>query len=163
MPKKRIDPQIAQLVRLLEQAFNRRAWHGANFLGSLRGLTTPRLLWKPAPNRHNIWEIALHIAYWKYAVYRRMVNAPKGSFPRGPSDWPSLPAKPDRAAWKSDLSLLVNQHRLLIQAVQGLSASKLNRTPPKTKCSYLTLLQGIASHDVYHAGQVQLLKRLQKK
>ena len=67
--------EIALLVEILDRAYNRRSWHGTNLRGSLRGLTPAQLAWRPGKNRHNIWEVVVHAAYWKYAVWRRLTGA----------------------------------------------------------------------------------------
>ena len=161
MPNK-ISSEISLLLDMLDQAYDKRAWHGTNLLGSLRGLKPDMLLWRPGPKRHNIWEIALHAAYWKYAVYRRITQADKGSFPRNPSDWPTLPVKTDNKTWQADLSLLKKYHKQLREAIHNLPAAKLNKKMPESKMLYKQVIYGIASHDLYHAGQIQLLKRLYK-
>ena len=162
MSKRRLDSRIALLIEILDQAFEKQAWHGTNLRGSIRGLSVKQLLWRPSPKRHNIWEITLHAAYWKYAVHHRLTGGEKGSFPRSPSDWPRIPDRPDSKAWKLDLALLTEQHKLLRQAIIDFPASKLNSHPAKSKLRYVQLIYGVASHDLYHAGQIQLLKRMQK-
>jgi len=154
---------IALLVALLDQAFDVAAWHGTNFRGALRGLKLPQLLWRPAANRHNIWEITLHVAYWKYVVWRKLTAAPKGGFPRKPSDWPHCPAAPSPVNWKQDLVLLHATHDQLLSAVRQWPDAKLGQKLTGSKWRYEQLIYGIASHDLYHAGQVQLLKRLMRK
>ncbi|MEE9554746.1 MAG: DinB family protein [candidate division Zixibacteria bacterium] len=156
------DPQIDLLIELLDQAFDKHAWHGTNLRGSIRGLTVKQLLWRPSPKRHNIWEIALHTAYWKYAINRRFTGGKKGAFPRLPSDWPSLPDKTDIRNWKEDLALLLGYHKTLRKTIGELPESKLNRELPESKYSYVATIYGIASHDLYHAGQIQLLKKMQR-
>ena len=162
MERKLKNPRTSLLIEMFDQAFDKRAWHGTNLRGSLRGLVLKELLWRPSTKRHNIWELSLHTAYWKYAVYRRLVGAEKGSFPRSPSDWPRLPNSPNKSSWDNDLSLLLEQHGLLRQAIIDFPASKLDKSPPKSKLRYIELIYGAASHDLYHAGQIQLLKRMQR-
>jgi len=57
---------------LIDQAFDHKAWHGTNLKGSLRGMTAAEAAWRPAEGRHNAWEVAIHCAYWKYTVWRRL-------------------------------------------------------------------------------------------
>ena len=153
-------PEIRLLLTLLDQGFDRKAWHGPNLAGSLRGLTAEQALRRPAPGRHSIWDIALHCAYWKSVVRRRLGADPGERFPRGPSDWPALPDPSDEAAWKADLKLLRDEHRRLRTAVAGLRPADLHRPAPGQKRPRIVHLEGIAMHDVYHAGQIRLLRRL---
>jgi hypothetical protein len=76
-----MDDVVAVLLAAIDQAYDRKSWHGTNLRGSLRGLPARRATWRPAPGRHNVWEIAVHAAYWKYVVWRRLTGEPKGSFP----------------------------------------------------------------------------------
>lgn len=77
-----VAPEIRLLLALLDEGFDRAAWHGPNLRGALRGLTAAHAAQRPAPGRHCIWEIALHCAYWKYAVCRRLTGeGARGSFP----------------------------------------------------------------------------------
>src|SRR5256886_17585886 len=104
-----IDRRIALLLDVVDQAFDRKAWHGTALWGSVRGLTPRQALWRPGRRRHNIWEIVLHTAYWKYIVRRRLTRDPGLVFPRAGSNWPALPAKPDAAAWRGGGRLLQEQ------------------------------------------------------
>lgn len=155
------NPQIALLLDLIDQAFDHRAWHGTNLRGSIRGLRVDDVTWRPAPGRHNIWETVVHAAYWKYIVRRRILSEARGSFPLEGSNWFVRPTgKPSDEEWKSDVKLLVEAHRSMRAAVAGLKDAQLNAKPKGSKVSNVVLITGIASHDLYHAGQIQLLKRL---
>jgi hypothetical protein len=109
----------------LDQAFDHRAWHGTALGGAIRGLSHRDALWRPGAGRHNIWEIVLHTTYWKYIVRRRLTRDPGLVFPRAGSDWPGLPAKPDAAAWRRDVALLKEQHRLLRAVIARFPAARL--------------------------------------
>jgi len=143
------------LLAGLDEAFEKKAWHGPNLKGAIRGLTAAEAAWRPAPGRHNIQELVVHAAYWKYAVRRKLTGARRGSFVSPGSNWFARPDTPDAAAWKQDVATLAAEHQELRRAAAGLSAAALR--DPAT----LRLLRGVAAHDVYHAGQIQLLKRLQ--
>jgi hypothetical protein len=160
-----MSPEVAQLLAILDQAYNTTSWHGTNLRGSLRRVTPAQAAWRPSPRRHNIWEIAVHAAYWKYAAARRFTGGARGSFPVKGSNWFRRPsaaadALPAAKAWKADLEVLDEMHSTLRDSVARLSAKDLARIPPGKKVSNFALLSGIAAHDLYHAGQIQLLKRL---
>lgn len=160
-----VDAEIEILLALIDQAFDRKAWHGTNLKGSIRGLDIETAAWRPAPRRHNIWELILHAAYWKYIARRRLLNEKRGSFLLDGSDWFTRPSRSnsDAAALKRDIALLNEMHTSLREAVARVSSNQLNRTPSGSTTSNLALILGVASHDLYHAGQIQLLKRLAKK
>jgi DinB family protein len=152
--------EVEQLLLILDQAYNRPSWHGTNLRGSIRRVTPAQAAWRPGPKRHNIWETVVHAAYWKYAASRRFIDQPLGSFHYKGSNWFRRPEAPDARAWNADIALLDRMHTTLREAVEKLSARQLYATPPGKKVSNFTLLSGIAAHDLYHAGQIQLLKRL---
>ena len=158
-----MSPEVAQLLAILDQAYNKQSWHGTNLRGSLRRVTPAQAVWRPAAERHNIWEIVVHAAYWKYAAVRRLTGGARGSFPFKGSNWflrPQESGAPADTTWKADVDLLDAMHGALRAAVLPLSAKDLSRTPPGKKVSNFALLSGVAAHDLYHAGQIQLLKRL---
>lgn len=156
------DPRIALLLEVLDQAFDHQGWHGTTLRGSLRGITPEEALWRPAPGRHNIWELALHTAYWKYAVRRRLSGEALGSFDRKPSNWPDTPPGADLKSWKQDVALLEGEHRRLRNVVVGMTAAQLERRSPKGVWTNAEEIHGVAAHDLYHTGQIQLIKRLMR-
>lgn len=157
-----MDCCLEVLLRSMDQAFDRKSWHGTNLRGALRGLTAQDVTWRPQPQRHNIWEITLHAAYWKYTVRRRLLGEKRGSFPLKGSNWFERPiaGQADESQWKADVALLVSTHVSLRNAVAHLKPKDLTRTVDGSATSILSLVTGIAAHDLYHAGQIQLLKRL---
>jgi hypothetical protein len=154
------DSQLDLLLDLIDRSYDRKAWHGPNLRGSVRGVEAATAAWRPAPGRRNIWEIVVHAAYWKYVVRRRLLGEKRGSFPLKGSNWFPRPVEATAAAWAADLALLAETHRALRDAVAGLRPADLAVTPPGSKVSNRDLIGGIAAHDVYHAGQIQVLKRL---
>lgn len=158
MARTRID----QLLEIIARGYDRRSWHGTNLRGSIRGLDPDLAARRPAPGRHNIWELVVHAAYWKYAVTRRITSEKRGSFPLEGSNWFERPA-PDASgetAWRGDLALLATTHAQLVRVVGGLDDRRLNAVAAGGKTTIFELVAGIAAHDLYHAGQIQLIKRL---
>lgn len=156
-----VAPELQVLLDLLDEAFDRPAWHGPNLRGAIRGLTAEAAAWRPGEDRHSIWEIVLHCAYWKYAVRRRLTGEGKrGSFARSGSNWFALPEPASPEAWKTDVALLDAEHRLLRETVVGFPAERLQQRPDGAKHTAARMIAGIAAHDLYHTGQVRLLIRL---
>jgi DinB superfamily len=171
-----------ELLAIVDHAYDRQSWHGTNLRGSIRGLTPEIAAWRPGRGRHNIWELVVHAAYWKYAVWRRLTGEKRGSFALEGSNWFLRPekttlkgrttraARTSRAvratsatrAWKADVALLDEMHVALRNAIAALPASQLHAKPPGTKISNFGVIAGLAAHDLYHAGQIQLLKKLQR-
>jgi hypothetical protein len=154
--------QIDVILDLIDQAFDHRAWHGTNLKGSLRGLQIEEVIWRPAPGKHNIWELMLHAAYWKYIVRRRLLSGEKGSFPLAGSNFFARPADgfSDKKAWDKDIRLLAQTHRSLREVIANLKPKALLENASGSKYNILQTVNGVAAHDLYHAGQIQLIKRL---
>jgi hypothetical protein len=143
------------ILTLLGEGYSRKTWHGPNLRQSLKGVSASEAAWRPARGRHNIWELALHSAYWKYAVRRRIEGAKRGSFRLKGSNFFTRPekGKATEAAWRADLELLKEEHAALEAAIRGVL-----KTPRAKKL--LPAIYGVAFHDIYHAGQIRLLRRL---
>lgn len=149
---------LVGLLSMLDEAFSSKAWHGPNLWGALRGVTPEQAGWRPAPDRHNIWEIAVHAAYWKHIVRRRITGNRRLRFPLRGKDWFVRPDDASESAWRADRALLRDQHAELHTLVASLSPADLAGDADGERRA--RLIRGIAAHDIYHAGQVQLLKRL---
>ncbi|HWY06022.1 MAG TPA: DinB family protein [Candidatus Acidoferrales bacterium] len=143
------------VLTLLDEGYSCKTWHGPNLRQSLKGVSASQAARRPAPGRHNIWELALHSAYWKYAVRRRIEGGKRGTFIRKGSNFFTRPeeGKATEAAWRADLALLEREHQALEAAIR-----RVLKTPRAKKL--LPSLYGVAFHDVYHAGQIRLLRRL---
>lgn len=156
------DSRIVEILHMLDPAPGERLWFGgASPLGCLRGVSPEQAAWKPSPDRHNIWELALHLAYWKYAIRRNLEGSPAGGFPRSPSNWPRLPDVIDAASWKKDRTLLRFEHEKLVSAVEKFDPKRLDqKSRGNGAYRYADLLFGTVMHDTYHVAQIQLTKRL---
>lgn len=161
------------LVLALDGAFHGRGWQGPTLLGSIRGVSPSEAVVVPAPLQHSIWGLVLHAAYWKYAVCYRIAkagfrfesldldDAGAPSFPRSPSNFPDPPESPGLQGWRQDILLLKHYHAALIEAARRLSKRQLDSIPPGGKRWTLRpMLSGVAAHDAYHCGQIQMIKRL---
>jgi hypothetical protein len=146
------------VLALLDEAYEKKTWHGPNLKQSIKGVTAKQAAWRPGPGRHNIWEVTLHAAYWKYAVRRRIEGGKRGSFVlKGSNFFPRPePGKLKEAAWNADKKLLEREHLALRQTV-----AEILRMPRGAK--FLKQLYGVAFHDIYHAGQIRLLRRLMER
>jgi hypothetical protein len=156
-----LAPEIIVLIRLLDEGYDQKAWHGPNLKGSIRGLSAEQAAWRPSPRRHCIAEQVIHAAYWKYAVRRRLRGDERGSFPLKGSNWFPVAGPLAAQEWKSHTALLDSEHRLLRETIVEFPADRLFELAAGGKVTNVAIISGIAAHDVYHAGQIQLLKRLQ--
>ncbi|WP_428936793.1 DinB family protein [Fontivita pretiosa] len=142
--------ELELLVEVLDHGFNKASWHGPNLASSFRGVDAPTAA-RSLRGRKCIWQQVLHAAYWKQRVLNRLIGTQR--FPRPGSNWPRLPQKITAGAWKADQHLLHEIHRQLRAAVADLDPARLS---PKLK----RMIYGVAAHDVYHAGQIRLLRKL---
>ena len=151
MPKTHSRPTASSvLLDVLDCAFEKRSWHGATLMGALRGVTAEQAAAR-VPGRKSLWEQLLHAAYWKNRVLTKLMGPAR--FPRRGSDWPKPPENAIEESWSADVELLRDIHRRLRAAVAALPPGRLDG---KT----VWLIHGAAAHDLYHAGQIKLLRRL---
>jgi len=116
---------------------------------------------RPVRGRHSIWELALHTAYWKYVVRRRVTGDESLTFPRTGANFPAVPARGGEKEWQADLRLLDEQHRLLRAAVAALPPARLARKRPRAIWTLAEEIQNAAAHDLYHTGQMMMMRRMQ--
>jgi DinB superfamily len=146
------------VLALLDEAYEKKTWHGPNLKQSLKGVTAKQAAWRPGPGRHNIWEVTLHAAYWKYALRRRIEGVKRGSFVLQGSNFFTRPeaGKRNEAAWSADKKLLEDEHRALRGAAAKILLSRRG-------AKLVRQLSGVAFHDIYHAGQIRLLRRMMER
>lgn len=150
------------LLRLIEEGFSKKAWHGPNLRGAIRRVDATQASWRPASGRHSIADIVVHCAYWKYAVRRRIRGDKRGSFALKGSNWFTLPERLGNAEWKNYVKLLDAEHEALVQAVVAAPWRELCWIKSGYGKDFGPHVYGIGMHDVYHAGQIQTLKALYK-
>jgi hypothetical protein len=149
------------LLQILDESYEKHAWHGPNLKGAIRGLSAAQAAWRPRADRHSIAENVVHAAYWKYAVRRRLLGEKRGSFVLKGSNWFAIKTLLSETEWKGYVTLLGSEHRALRDAIASFPPERLHELPAGGKVTFISQIYGIALHDVYHAGQIQLLKRLQ--
>jgi len=160
--KNRTTTQKSVLLHALDEAYGLPAWHGTNLKGSLRGVTARQADWRPAPGRHSIRELAVHAAYWKYRVRNRLTGEKDGAFPLPGTNWLDLPAASEKE-WRAERDLLDRAHRELKETVEKFPGELLALPLPGLRSrTALREIAGIALHDAYHTGQIQLLKVLRR-
>ena len=149
------------LVEMLDAAYRADGWHGPNLRSTIARVKLEQALWRPGPNKHNIAEIVLHCAYWKYVGVRRLTGAKRGGFALKGSNWFAFGDDKSKAKWRAARALLNEIHVQLIQTVGKMTPTALKRVPPGSKVTNLKMIYGLAAHDAYHAGQIRLLRGLQ--
>jgi hypothetical protein len=148
----------SQLLASLDRAYGGRSWHGPNLKRALRGLTPAIAFFRPGPERHSVYDLALHTAYWKYVARRRLSGEKRGSFPIPGSNFFLAPPRASAKELAAAQSILESEHRALRELVEELPerafGARFGRWTGEA------VIAGVAAHDLYHAGQIQLLRKL---
>ena len=149
--------EVRRLVDQLERAYRGEAWHGPALREVLKGVTARQAFRRPLPRAHNIAELVLHITAWTQAPAEALVGQPMP--PVIPElDWP-VPAASTARTWRLALDSLDRAHRLLISRARRLTDVRMRAIVPGRKYDFYFLLHGVIQHNLYHAGQIALLKK----
>jgi DinB family protein len=145
------------MARIVEEGYGPGAWHGSDLKAALADVKAPLAFWRPAEGRHNIAEIALHHAFCARSVRGQLSGTTPEPFVMEGEDWFALPDG-SRLGWPKIREVVDGEQRLLAAVLADIAAGQVKS--PLTDAERFDLVLGITCHAVYHAGQVQLLKRL---
>jgi uncharacterized damage-inducible protein DinB len=149
--------EIERIGDQIKRAFEAEAWHGPSVREVLEGITAEQAARKPIPEAHSIWELVLHMATWKDVVTRRMGGEKITEVPPE-EDFPAVRATDERS-WKQALERLEAAHQRLVAALAAIRDDQLDDPPPNGPTARYRLLHGIVQHDLYHAGQIAVLRK----
>lgn len=154
-----LTSEPARIADQLRRAFEGDAWHGPALLELLEGMDARTASAKPLPNVHSIWELLLHIAVWDESTLQRLAG--KVSQPTGDANFPPVS---DRTAsmWRKAVADAKRTHDTLVKTVEGLPDSRLRDQVPGKDYNFYHLLHGVVQHELYHAGQIAILKKAQE-
>jgi hypothetical protein len=149
--------ETGQETRVLREGYGPGAWHGPDLKAALADVAPALAFWRPAAGRHNIAEIAVHHAYYVRTVRTQVSGEEAEQFVLPGEDWFDLP---DQSAldWEKIRGIVESEQRRLEAAIGRIEAGKL--TSPLAAAERFSLVLGITCHAIYHAGQIQLIKRL---
>ena len=151
--------ETGRIAGQLKAAFAGEAWHGPAVKEALAGISAAQAAARPIAGAHTIWEIAAHIATWENVVLRRLRG--EKVEPSDAEDWPPAGEGGERA-WNDLLARLDSGNRALQEAILAFDESALDRPPPGGRSPAYVLMHGVIQHDLYHAGQIALLKKAKK-
>ncbi len=146
-----------RLADQLERAFRGGAWHGPALAQALAGVDAATASRRPVAAAHSIWEIALHARAWIDVATRRIAGEARGQL-SPEHDW-AAPAKGSEEEWRATLAGLEEAHSSLHAAVLSLADERLDDPVAGSDPTVRGLLLGVLQHNVYHAGQIALLKK----
>jgi uncharacterized damage-inducible protein DinB len=159
-----MNDDARRLIEQLQREFDGDPWHGPSLKELLAGVEADLASHRPAGSTHSIWELVLHISGWKREVAARL----GGKLASDPAagDWPQA-GEPSAGRWRAVQADLAKAHAELIAAVESLP-SVLMHEPVRDERSPASgsgetawqTIAGVLQHDVYHAGQVAILKKL---
>ena len=155
MPKP-ISSESALIADELHRAFYGNAWHGPSVLELLSDVSAATAADRPIPDAHTIWELLLHIAVWDNSGLVRLSG--KKYQPTGTDNFP-LVTRPTEAAWRKAVAQAKRAHDTLEKTVASLPDSRLRDRVPGKRYDFSHMLHGIVQHELYHAGQIALLKK----
>ena len=153
------EAKVSEAVRIADQlrrAFDGSAWHGPALLELLKDVDAETAAARPLGDVHSIWELVLHIAVWDDAGLRRL-SGEKWQ-PVGLANFPQVTTMTE-GAWRKAVAAAKRTHETLVKTVAGLPDSRLWDRCPGKRYDFYHLLHGIAQHDLYHAGQIAILKK----
>lgn len=149
--------EIERIVDQLQRAFDGRAWHGPSAMALLSDVDADQAMARPLKERHTIWELVLHINAWRDKVRRVLGREKMESLPEE-EDWPTVNNTSDEA-WAKAVEELKRVHHELLEAISDFSESRLDETVAGASYSFYNMLHGLVQHDLYHAGQIAILKK----
>lgn len=158
MKKNSSSPEAALIADQLRRAFYGEAWHGPALIELLADVDACTAAAKPLANIHSIGELVLHIAAWDNAAIVRLSG--KKCQPTGSHNFPPV-SKATEAAWRKTVAAARRTHDRLVKIVAGLPDSRLRDRVPGKRYDFSHMLHGIAQHELYHAGQIAILKKIQ--
>jgi uncharacterized damage-inducible protein DinB len=144
---------IADQIR---RSFEGDAWHGPALMELLPAVNSLVASSHPVNNAHSVWEIVKHLNAWKRAVFQRMNGQPVELI--GEQDWPTVRDESEEA-WQASLLDLQDAQSKLLNAVLLLPASRFDEKVPGRDHTFRYMLVGVAQHDLYHAGQIAILRK----
>ena len=149
--------EIERIVDQLKRSWGGDAWPGPSLSELLADVDAARAAAHPVAGAHSIWELALHLAAWDRTVADRL-RAWHGRDPSAAENFPSV-GETTETAWRAARESLASAHRELEEAVSSWPEDHLGEIVPNKPYSVYVMLHGAVQHDLYHAGQIALLKK----
>ena len=157
--------ELTRISKLLEGSFKTQAWHGSSTMALLKDVTVEQALKHPIPNVHSIWEIVNHILVWEIEA-KKILEGKTFLFLSQEEYWPAIDDTSEEA-WKETVENLEKANHELSEAISKFDVSKLDDVmdisdvwpSPWDETSYYILIHGTIDHDIYHAGQIAILKK----
>lgn len=143
-----------------EFTFEKEAWQPP-LASAIEGLSARQAVWKPGPQRHSIWQIVCHVIHWKRA-FKQAWNGENPDYDEYErTDWKDI-AEIDEEAWQADVRDLHAISMELKRRLEGTAVEDLEQPfPGETRLNAAQRLLRMATHDIYHSGQIRYIRALQ--
>jgi uncharacterized damage-inducible protein DinB len=149
--------EVEHIARLLERSCEGTPYYGPSVLGALENVSAETAARAPGSSTHSIWSLVAHLtAELRYAA--ALLDDTAGPWIEGQTTWPSV-TDTSAMAWQHAIDELTEANRTLVRMVEQLDDAGLERELSQVRWSYYDMLHGTVQHNVYHAGQISLLKR----
>jgi uncharacterized damage-inducible protein DinB len=148
--------EIRRILDQMDRAFSGEAWHGPSLQAVTEGISAEEASKHPVHNAHSIWELVNHVAAWNSIVRRRLMGEVVAVSQE--MDWPPV-WEATEVAWKRSLEHLAECRRSLREVVASLADDQLGERVPDEEYTSYFMLHGLIQHDLYHAGQIAILKK----
>ena len=150
--------EIERILDQLKRAFEGNAWHGPSVQEVLTGVSAEQAHARPLANAHSIWELVRHTAVWEDVGRRRLSGDRAQIEISSPQDWPP-PEDTSEAAWEQAKEALNRGHQALVEAIARTPESRLDEPISEGMSTVYVTMHGVIQHDLYHAGQIAMLKK----
>ena len=147
--------EVKLLYDQIETTFRGKSWHGPNMIQVLEGVSADKARLRPLSERHNIWELVNHMNYWMRAALYGL-NGGEVPKPEGVEDWP--PVGLTEEEWRESVADLERTVNAILNALMGFSTINLEENVPEKGYNYRSLLHGVLHHNLYHMGQIAVLR-----
>ena len=148
--------ELRRIADQLRRASEGGAWHGPSLRELLQDVEAGRAATRAVPGAHTIWELVLHVTTWRDVARRRLQG--DWAEPSEEENWP-VPPEPSERAWRQARDAMEEAGLALRAAIESASEERLDQPLAEGRDTGYVLLHGLVQHDLYHAGQIAVLRR----
>lgn len=148
--------EVKFVMDQLRTTFSGDSWHGPSVMKTLEGIDAVQAAARPLGERHTIWELVDHMTYWLEEAHKAL-KAKEMPRPEKVMDWPRMRSGEDQ--WRESVSRLEAAVNMLLDELTTWNTKDLEKTVAGANYSYRQMLHGAVHHNLYHTGQIAILKR----
>ncbi len=150
--------EATTIAGMLKSVVDGPAWHGPSVMELIDAMSAEQARRKPVKDGHSVWEVLLHMIAWQeYAL--RVLDGGDATALDGEADWPRVPEPPTETAWDTAKRKFEGGMRELRERIIHLDEAQLRTRVQGRDFPLKVLLHGLVHHNVYHCGQIALMKK----